>query len=154
MNTLNKTITSKFFVNPSDYNTLVKRWSELVNSPEGKTLQSCHFLWYLVLRGKNYKKSFFPGRMMQHHTTPQGLYNAKNGRYNQKYVDFFTTYFGDILVLDWQNKIKTILPNLYDQIESDDCYNNAKVESLFEIEVKPKIEKKTILSKIRNILHV
>jgi len=126
MKTLNRKYTSSFFVNPEDYNTFIKRWKEYVNSPEGKNLTSADFLYTSILRGKNYKKAFYPGRMMQDYNYPEGLYKA---RYSCGHR--INTIGKGLLQKDWLNKIKNIIPSCYDENTYDaDSYNDELVEKL------------------------
>lgn len=126
MNTLNKKYTSSFFVNPSDYQTFVERWKEYVNSPDGKNLTSTDFLYYLILRGKDYKKAFYPGRIMQEYNYPEGLYKARY--YGKTSIDSLGK---GLLQKDWLNKIKNIIPSCYDENTYDaDSYNDELVEKL------------------------
>jgi hypothetical protein len=126
MKTLNKNITSTFFNNPSDYAILIKRWSDIVNSPHGKFLTSRDHLYYLVLRGKNWHKAFLPGRKMQDYNCPQGYWNARCGYY---YGNVFKEHFQDILVKGWEAKIKSILPNHY-KFDYSEPYSDDAAEKL------------------------
>ena len=125
MNTLNKKYTSTFFVNPSDYEIFVKRWKAYVNSDEGIYLTSGDFLAYMVLRGKNYKKAFYPGRKMEYYNMPEGFYRAKYTETNH-----INIIGKDLLQKDWNDKVNKLLPKLTDNTYELDSYNDIEADKL------------------------
>jgi hypothetical protein len=58
VNTLSKAITNRWFTSPEAFATIERAWKAYVNSSEGKTLSSAHFLLYAALRGKDWRKGF------------------------------------------------------------------------------------------------
>lgn len=63
MNTLNYKYTNLFFANDNGYNEMIQIWKSLVNDPEERALLTAKdYFVYLVLRGKDYRKGFYPGR--------------------------------------------------------------------------------------------
>lgn len=58
MNTLSKGHTRAFFENEDGYVNLVRRWGTLVNS--GAELRGAHYLLYLALRGRDWRRAFGP----------------------------------------------------------------------------------------------
>jgi hypothetical protein len=58
MNTLSRTITSRFFTDPQDYTALRKQWSALINSDRKRDLTATHHLLYLAACGKDWRKAF------------------------------------------------------------------------------------------------
>jgi hypothetical protein len=131
MKTLNKKHTSQLFTTPDGYALLKARWSKLVNDPDAKPLSGADHLWYLILRGKNYQKAFFPGKKMEHYNVPQGLYDALMSYSFQKRLQF-DNVFGDILVEDWRGLISQIIPSCYTQNHYEsEPYITEQVEALF-----------------------
>ena len=125
MNTLPKSITSSFFKDSNGYNELISRWSKFVNSSD--VITSGEFLFYLILRGKNYKKAFLPGRKMEHYKIPEGLYIAfLYGEHSAKAT--FNRLFSDILADDWMDQIRKVTPRLNFDFYSNDCYLEPLVE--------------------------
>jgi hypothetical protein len=143
MKTLNRKYTSLFFVNPEDYKIFVQKWKEYVNSPEGKTLTSADFLYSSILRGKNYKKAFYPGRAMQDYSYPEGLYKA---RYS--FGHSINTIGQGLLQKDWLNKIKNIIPSYCDENTYDsDAYIDESVKKLLvQVEQKGLYEKQQTMA--------
>jgi hypothetical protein len=61
MNTLSKQMTCSFFASETGYTDLRRHWSLLVRSERRHELAAVHYLFYQVLRGKDWRKSFtFP----------------------------------------------------------------------------------------------
>jgi len=60
MNTLSWAITARFFPNPESYNALRKHWSDLINSERRYELTAAHYLLYISLMGKDWRKAFTP----------------------------------------------------------------------------------------------
>ena len=58
MNTLNKSITTTFFNSPEDYDLLQEEWANVVNSEAKDNFQPSDYLFYAVLRGKDWTKMF------------------------------------------------------------------------------------------------
>lgn len=146
MKTLNKKYTSQFFNDESGYQKLVERWSQLVNSEEGKSLTSADFLLYLMLRGKDYTKAFLPGRKMQDYNWPEGLWVART--YYFYSVEKFKKLFDDILIAGWDSKLRKLMPSMGSNIYEVDPYIDEEVEKLLNdgpeqkiVMVQPAIEK-------------
>jgi len=131
MNTLSKQFTRSFFKNDNGYEELVKKWKEYVNS-ETCELNSSDYLFYAVVRGKNYKKAFFPGRKMEHYNCPEGFYIARYCGYKAKFGDLFA----DILSDDWYMKITKIMPSVYkNNLYEVESYDNDLVRQCLGQEV-------------------
>ena len=147
MKTLNKKHTSQLFTTPDGYDTLKKRWSNLVNDPNAKPLSGADYLWYLILRGKDYHKAFFPGKKMEHYNIPQGLYDALMSYSFQKRLQF-DSIFGDILVEDWRALISQIIPSCYtgNHYESEP-YITEQVELLFG-KAEPKTTENSTINRV------
>lgn len=143
MNTLNKKYTTTFFKDPSNYDKMVLRWKLLVNSPEGKTLQANEHWYYLVLRGKNYKKAFYPGKYLGETKLPYGLHCAKYCQWSFRFKDLF----GDLLVSDWESKIRKITDSVN---EENDAYNDDNVNLLLVTET----ENKSIITRIKTAIGI
>jgi len=126
MYTLNKKYTSLFFKDPSNYNILIERWSKL--SKSDLHITSTDFLLYAVVRGKNYRKAFFPGRKMQHYSMPEGLWQPLIFIWKKDLI--FNKLFDDLLVKDWQKIIRQILPNSSDDHYSLDPYLDLALDNL------------------------
>lgn len=60
MNTLSRAITTRIFPDTDSYNALRTHWSGLVNSERKRELTAAHYLLYLALRGKDWRKAFTP----------------------------------------------------------------------------------------------
>jgi hypothetical protein len=60
MNTLSRTITSRFFPNSDSYNAFRQHWSALINSDHRHELSAVHHLLYLAFSGKDWRKAFTP----------------------------------------------------------------------------------------------
>lgn len=61
MKTLNKSVTAKFFRNENGYEELVNLWSTWVNSsPKTVNLTAAKQLFYLILRGRDWRRGFTP----------------------------------------------------------------------------------------------
>jgi hypothetical protein len=60
MNTLSRAITAQFFPEPTAYNVLRAHWSAVVNSELKHELRAVHYLLYLTLLGKDWRKAFTP----------------------------------------------------------------------------------------------
>ena len=58
MNTLSRTITSRFFSTAQDYLAFRRQWSTLLNSERKHELTAAHHLLYLALCGKDWRKAF------------------------------------------------------------------------------------------------
>lgn len=58
MNTLSRTITSRFFIDSQGYIALRKQWSALFNSERKHELTATHHLLYLAACGKDWRKAF------------------------------------------------------------------------------------------------
>lgn len=59
MKTLNRTITSQFYIDPDNgFNEIKNRWKQLLN--DGVELTSAAHLLYAILRGKDYRRAFTP----------------------------------------------------------------------------------------------
>ncbi len=58
MNTLSRTITSRFFTDSQGYLALRKQWSALINSNRKHELTATHHLLYLAACGKDWRKAF------------------------------------------------------------------------------------------------
>lgn len=58
MNTLSRTITSRFFISPQDYLAFRRHWSALLNSDRKHELTAAHHLLYLAVCGKDWRKAF------------------------------------------------------------------------------------------------
>ncbi len=58
MNTLSRTITSRFFIDPQNYAALRRQWSALINSDRKHELTAAHHLLYLAACGKDWRKAF------------------------------------------------------------------------------------------------
>jgi hypothetical protein len=57
VNTLNKTITARFYRDADGYNALTHEWARLVNNPE-QVLSAQDHLLYAILRGRDWRKGF------------------------------------------------------------------------------------------------
>ena len=144
MNTLSKKYTSQFFVNPEAYNLFVIKWKAYVNSESGKNLTASDHLFYLMLRGKNYKKAFYPGRKMQDYDFPEGLHRAK---YQVTHLEEIA---GNLLQKDWRAKCWKILPSSskHDGYTTD-AYIDVEVEKLVASAVIK--ENKTVVKQFRSL---
>ena len=60
MNTLSRAITARIFPDTDSYNALRAHWSGLINSERKHELTAAHYLLYLALRGKDWRKAFTP----------------------------------------------------------------------------------------------
>jgi hypothetical protein len=58
MNTLSRTITSRFFIDPQNCTALRQQWSALINSDRKHELTTAHHLLYLAACGKDWRKAF------------------------------------------------------------------------------------------------
>jgi len=58
MNTLSRTITSRFFIDSQNYGALRQQWSALINSDCRRELTAAHHLLYLAACGKDWRKAF------------------------------------------------------------------------------------------------
>jgi hypothetical protein len=58
MNTLSRTITSRFFTDAQNYTALRQQWSALINSDRKHELTAAHHLLYLAACGKDWRKAF------------------------------------------------------------------------------------------------
>lgn len=58
MNTLSRTITSRFFSDSQNYIALRRQWSTLINSERKHELTAAHHLLYLAACGKDWRKAF------------------------------------------------------------------------------------------------
>ena len=131
MNILSKQLTRSFFKNDDGYKNLEARWKSYVNSPEC-SLKSSDYLFYSIVRGKDYKKAFFPGRKMEHYDCPEGLYIALAYGFRSKFKELFS----DILVEDWHSKATKIIPSVYRcDLYNADSYDNEMVHKLLNQEV-------------------
>jgi hypothetical protein len=60
MNTLSRVITAQFFPEPTACTVLRTHWSVMVNSELKHELRAVHYLLYLTLLGKDWRKAFTP----------------------------------------------------------------------------------------------
>jgi hypothetical protein len=60
MNTLSKKMTARFFARPEAFQHLRAHWRAIVNSSRRDELRAEHYLLYLALRGKDWRKGFVP----------------------------------------------------------------------------------------------
>jgi hypothetical protein len=140
MNTLNKTITSSFFVSPEGYAELQRRWSQIVNSEEKHNLTPAHYLLYAVLRGKDWRKGFVTPKRQDpswQGATPVAAYHALGTVRHlslsigsrSSFAAFWTTHFGDILNAQGLEALRELLPSGYstNALEAD-AYANLKSE--------------------------
>ncbi len=58
MNTLSRTITSRFFTDSQSYLAFRQHWSMLINSDRKHELTAAHHLLYLAACGKDWRKAF------------------------------------------------------------------------------------------------
>jgi len=72
MNTLSRTITSRFFIDSQNYTALRRQWSALINSDRKHELTAAHHLLYLAACGKDWCKSF---------TLASNWHKLENGAY-------------------------------------------------------------------------
>jgi hypothetical protein len=70
MNTLPRAVTARFFPSAKSYDSLRQHWRDLMNSSQKDELSAAHHLLYLVLLGKDWRKSFTPP------TNPRKLANG------------------------------------------------------------------------------
>lgn len=129
MKTLNKTITSHFFNDQESYNKLHQRWSQIVNSEEGKTLTSSHFLIYAILRGKDWRKLYTIPKNKDLNVIKYDLINALflHDLINHRYSNFgswWKDHFGDILNLEGLKLLSTLVNT---KLEIDNLPANAYV---------------------------
>lgn len=111
MNTLGKSITCRFFVSEAGYRELKSRWSALVQS--GEPLSAADHLLYLVLRGKDWRKSF---------VLATNSVKVENGacrgdgpafvRAQQKLCLGYTGHFADLLSEESVRLIPRLLPKV------------------------------------------
>lgn len=72
MNTLSRSITTRFFPTNDSYNVLQKHWSSLMNSERKHELRAYHHLLYLVISGKDWRRAF---------TLPSNRRKLENGAF-------------------------------------------------------------------------
>lgn len=112
MQTLNKQITSEFFLDPSTgWTNLKKRWAELVNDPNFHLTSGDH-LAYLILRGRDWRKGFTQPKKLdpswEHKISP----NTWNSFTWASYHGRLMKLFPDLLVPDIDRKLKSLIPTL------------------------------------------
>lgn len=114
MNTLNKTITTRFFRNAEDYNRLIALWSCWMRDAEMRSrLTAAHHLLYLILRGRNWHQAFAPvtnARKLEN----GGVYNwgARKAVHALHYADAdaLLAPFRDVLHPDALVMIRELVP--------------------------------------------
>lgn len=129
MNTLNKEITKTFFTQEGDYERLEKHWSELVNSPQVHNLQHAHYLLYLAIRGKNWKKGFTPFRNHKK-IVHQGVWNWGGTKallmiYSKYQEDRLLAPFGGIITKEGLAELRSYLP-VYYKGQDEEAFLNEK----------------------------
>jgi hypothetical protein len=116
MNTLSKSITQKFYKSDNGYEQLTKKWSEVMRDKElRKKFNSSYHLIYLILRGKNWQKSFTkttnPIKLANGQRTQHGAYWALvyiNYIYSPKTIEMMA-FFGEFVKEEILNKITKII---------------------------------------------
>jgi hypothetical protein len=115
MNTLSKefTLGTFFGEDPENYAKLRKQWSKMVNSDAKKELTMAHHILYLILIGKNWKKSV---------TLPTSKNKLENG-YKPHIIDVRERWNGTFT--------RNSILSAFDDVVTDDMYDNAgKVTNL------------------------
>ncbi len=114
MTTLNKTITAGFFKSAEDYERMKEYWAGLVTDPnENKTLTPDLFLFYAVLRGKDWRKGFAPikngNKLANGGKVGWCLYAALDRIHSKHTQSFYLATFGDFLAEGTMDKVRAIL---------------------------------------------
>ena len=108
-NTLNKTITSQFYIDPDNgFNEITKFWKEQI--AQGYKPSSYELLSYAILRGKDYRKGF--SKVTNQRKLDNGMYEYLGFRkaigdfYNRKFAPIFDKFINK----DANQILKKILP--------------------------------------------
>jgi len=135
MNTLGKNITPLFFkeeLRSEAYEAIQRRWSEIVNSDERKTLTPAHHLLYAVVRGKDWRKGFTPitnKRKLDNGGEGEwGLYKAlRRLSYSAATCSIFSEYLSDD-AWKWITRLVNTNMTKLDEPAYDDSWVQALLE--------------------------
>lgn len=135
MNTLNKTITASLLKDAASYETMIARWSGLVNDAEAReSLTAADHLLYLVLRGKDWRKGFSPI------TNANKIAGGHKVGFGQAWVraisqvrNGYKGYFSDLLSAEAACLLPKLLPSVstYSENELPDVAYNAQAAAAY-----------------------
>jgi hypothetical protein len=116
MNTLSRTITSRFFTDAQNYTALRRQWSALINSDRKHELTATHHLLYLATCGKDWRKAFTPAS--NHRKLANGAYVGwvlwralSEIHWSRDTTELLAPFAGTITPEMFQ-QIRTLLPRL------------------------------------------
>ncbi len=114
MNTLPRAITAQFFSEAESYKTLKAGWKALHNSEQRHDLTAAHYLVYLTLRGKDWRKAFTPitsERKLENGAFGGwGLFKALRTLHTQSCEEALLAPFAELVTPVMLQQVRELLP--------------------------------------------
>lgn len=134
MDTLPLSVWQKHFKDKDHYTDLRRRWSWLCsNSPDRPSLGPEHYLVYLALRGRDWRRAFTPitnqTKLNNGGLWDWGLWRAAVAVHSKYSQEVLLSVFDGLVTVEMLDQIRSMLPVPYaGVVKTDDAYINVPEE--------------------------